>query len=70
MSELRLAGRRTLARRAASSRFRSHRGSRDGQRLPWVRALSGLGTLILLRTLMVLGVFGSFGRDGSRGLAG
>gem|GEM_PF-3394858 len=67
MSELRLAGLRTLASRAALSRFQSHRGSRGGQRLPWVRALSGLG---LLRTLAVLGVFGSFGRDGSRGLAG
>jgi hypothetical protein len=68
MSELRLAGLKTLASRTALSRFQSHRGPRGGQRLPWVRALSGLGTLILLRTLVVLGGFGSFGRDGSRGL--
>src|SRR5208282_6555409 len=55
MPELRLAGLRTLANRAALSRLRSHRGCRGGQRLPWVRALSGLG---LLRTPDVRGGFG------------
>ena len=41
MSELRLAGRRTLASRAALSRFRSHRGCRGGQRLPGSGLLAG-----------------------------